>query len=388
MGENAEKESYLPAWLLDMKKNISNSKEIYVETNQRIEGLKFRTESLGDRIGEIRPTKVVENVKKTPKLLVYDLPLDTLILVTGYLDLNSLVIFENVSKVLQNVINNTDLWFSYFKQLYPDLPLPNSNDCKSFIIDQAHCGVTGIKFVRLMSSNKSLARARFFETQTKDFHLQKVETMTKDFRTFALLSLRAMYETTSHEKSRIHSALLEEGAIRVLISLLSNESCLIQQYACDIISNMPSWEALTLRKATSIGAESVSGQLQICDGRRQLLSLLTSPSATVILSQSIRHDHPYRNEAIAGSGNPHKTTASVQGMANQSASRALVNYFCSDYPILSQSREDILRSPGQSPLFTKLILLQKIVNLQILVCLTSSANHFLGCSCIITAADS
>jgi hypothetical protein len=344
---HAEKTSYLPDWLLDMKKNISNSKEIYTQTNQRIEGLKSRTVSLGNRIGETRPNKVIENVRKTPDFLVHDLPMDTFIIVARYLDLKSLVIFENISKVLQKVVNNSDLWFSYFKDMYPDIILSNSRDCKKFIVDLAQYGVIGIKFVRLMSSNRSLAHSRSFETQTNDLHLQKVETMTKDFRTFALVSLRALSVATCHEKSRIHSVLLEEGIIRVLISLLSNESCLIQQYACDIISNMLSWEALTLR-TSSLDGESVSTQLQICDGRRQLLSLLTSPSATVILSQSIRHDHPYRNEAMNGIGSVTKTTASVQGMANQSASRALVNYFCFDYPILSQNREDLFQSFGQN----------------------------------------
>lgn len=344
----SEKVSYLPDWLLDLKRNISTSKEIYAQTNQRIEGLKSRTVSLGDRIGEIRPNKVIEVVRETPIFLIHDLPIDTLIIVARYLDLKSLVMFGNVSKVLQKLANNSDLWSSYFKDMYPDIILSHStSDCKSFLVDQARCGVTGIKFVRLMSSNRSLARSRSFEVQRNDLHLDKVETMTKDFRTFALVSLRALYATTSHEKSRIHAVLLEEGIIRVLISLLSNESCLIQQYACDIIANMLAWEVLTLRKTIFLGAELVSTQLQICDGRRQLLSLLTSPSAAVVLSQSIRNDHPYGTDAIVGNRSVTKTTASVQGMANQSASRALVNYFCCDYPILSQNREDLFQSLGK-----------------------------------------
>jgi hypothetical protein len=340
--QNDSHESYLPLWLLDMKRNISDSKQLYSQTNKRIESLKSRVESLGDKIEEAKPKKI-EIIGNLQEFLVHHLPMDTIIIVVRYLDLKSLIIFENISKTFQQRLNNSELWSTYFKDLYPHFKLPNISFCKRFILEQAQAGVAAIKFVRLMNSNRTLSRTRSFESSSKDFQVQKVETMTKDFRSFAFLSLRALSSITCLENHRILPVLVDEGVIRILISLLSNESSLIQEFSCDIISNLLSWESFSLRRLSSSDPLSliVSNQLQSCDGRRQLLSLLTSPSAAVVLSQRIRHDHPYQKEATLQSVN--KTTASVQGMANKSASRALVNYFCSEYPILSPNREDALR---------------------------------------------
>jgi hypothetical protein len=335
-----EPESYLPLWLLDMKRNISNSKQLYSQTNQRIESLRTRVESLGEKIDEVRP-KRIEIIGSFQEYLIHQLPLDTIIVIVRFLDLKSLIFFGTSSKLLQQLFNNSELWSSYFKDLYPYFKLPNLHLCKGFILEQAQAGVTAIKFVRLMNSNRTLSRTRSFESHSTDFQAHKVETMTKDFRSFALLGLRALSSITCLENHRILPILVEEGVIRVLVSLLSNESSLVQQCSCDIISDMLSWESLTFRRLSSddtdLRALIVSSQLQSCDGRRQLLSLLTSPSAAVVLSQTVRHDHPYQNEATLQITN--KATASVQGLANKSASRALVNYFSSEDPILSPNRE-------------------------------------------------
>lgn len=345
MAQNENEGSFLPDWLLDLKQNITNSKKIYSQTSKRIEGLKFRVEALGERIDEVQPRKPHHHVKNTRTILIHQLPIDTVIIIVRFLDVKSLVIFENVSKLVRSLLNTSELWVCYFKDLYPDIDIPNSNICKPFIMQQAQFGVTGLKFIKLINSNRTLTRGRSFELT----HLSKIESMTKDFRSFALLSLRSLYSITCHENSPIFQSLLVEGIIRVLISLLSNESSLIQQYSCDIIANMLSWESLVLRKCDSaLGHQAVSTELQVCDGRRQLLSLLTSPSAAVVLSQRIQHDHPYRTENSFGNGKVTKSTASVQGVANKSASRALVNYFCTEYPILSPHREDLLIVGGNS----------------------------------------
>lgn len=368
------KESYLPNWLLDFRKNINESKKLYSETNQRIEGLKLSTQVLSEKIKDEIDQQNEEQKYINRKILnISDLPLDLLLVIAGYLTVQSMINFFSSSKEIYLQTKNSLFWRSYFKELYPGQILNQSSPSLSsssssissslyrdFIIRQTQYGTISIRFIQVMKSNRFLSRTRSLDPFAQDLkYIPKSETMTKDFRSYALLSLRALYTLTCHEASLLHNELIQCNIVQVLISLFANESSLVQQYACEILSNIMCWESI-LFKGTGI----VSNQIQICDGRRQLLSLLTSPSASVVLSQSIVHDHPYRNDIknkkdnlddnninTQNNNTLNQTTSSVQGLANKSASKALVNYFCVDHPVLSSSRNDYFLKPGNFLIF-------------------------------------
>ena len=83
--------------------------------------------------------------------------------------------------------------------------------------------------------------------------------------------------------------------------------------------------------------QPLRNQFQICDARRQLSSLLTSPSACVNLTQSRERGRDINKKDKNPSMN--RMTSAVQGLASKAACRALLNLF---------SASDCLPSPYRS----------------------------------------
>jgi hypothetical protein len=155
--------------------------------------------------------------------------------------------------------------------------------------------------------------------------MSNAETLSTDFRTLTHHSLEQMLLLTNGLYSKINVQLLECGIIAVLISLLANEEATIQNYSCHILANLLLWNALHSRVAQQT-TPSILQQIDVCDGRRKLVKLLTSPSATVNLAVPKTTLHSFT-----------KVTSNVQGVCNKQASRALILSFFPEYPVNSST---------------------------------------------------
>lgn len=137
--------------------------------------------------------------------------------------------------------------------------------------------------------------------------MSRSDTFNNDFRAIALLCLEDTFRITSNEDEQIHQKLFDLGAITVYISLLSNESGMLQELCCGIISNLLVWESRKNKKLKkkdiSSNIKNLSNQLMMCNGVKLLLNLLTSPSASINLASSASNS----NHNNIGKG----TTASV-----------------------------------------------------------------------------
>jgi len=144
--------------------------------------------------------------------------------------------------------------------------------------------------------------------------MSKSESFNSDFRTLANKALERLGAITTNLHDTIHARLVREGAITVLVSLLSNEAGALQQMSCTVLANLFCWESLQVHDRME---KSLSDQIRACDGVKILASLLTSPSASINL---------------AGNFSKGKTTSSIQGMCSKEASRALITLFCGQHP--------------------------------------------------------
>lgn len=187
--------------------------------------------------------------------------------------------------------------------------------------------------------------------------MSRAETLSSDYRSYAHKSLDVLYELTSDVGSRINYRLINLGVITVLTSLLSNEEGAIQNYACGILANLFCWESRAElgEKIKSVGLAkkrdspihekdsseypwnilvdledntnivSLTSQLEACNGHKLLISLLTSPSASINLAGNTARSSGGLKEL--------RMTASVQGMSTKQASRALISMYFPSMPV-------------------------------------------------------
>jgi len=147
--------------------------------------------------------------------------------------------------------------------------------------------------------------------------MSRVETLDKDFRVAALGAMQCIADMTAYP-GELHAALARVSAATVFVSLLANEAQQLQFLACTCLANSMCWEGWT--GSAAAGGEQSQSQSQsvvrrhveLCDGHKVLLGLLTSPSASINL---------------AGTQRGGASTAPIQGMCNREGARALVNMF-------------------------------------------------------------
>ena len=124
--------------------------------------------------------------------------------------------------------------------------------------------------------------------------MSSADTLNKDFRTVAMGALLEMSALTCNPLDPIAMQLVRRGAVAVLISLLANEAGMVVELACATLANLLHWEALNPHLPTS---PTLHEQMEACGGRKKLLSLLTSPSASVNLAGrqqgSVQVSQPY-----------------------------------------------------------------------------------------------
>jgi hypothetical protein len=105
----------------------------------------------------------------------------------------------------------------------------------------------------------------------------------------------------------------------------------------------------TFQPNVPLSHKSLREQLQVCDARRQLSSLLTSPSACVNLAQSRERGQDVNAPINLQSIN--KMTSSVQGLSSKAACRVLINLFSSSDCVPSPLRNVVVF--GKSDVKTK-----------------------------------
>ena len=403
-------------WLLDMRKKISDSKEAHAATEARINGLHSGMKQLGSNIAAMAPPVCVEpeDSNKLTKSWVrrfhfLHLPPDMLCFILRFLDISQVMFVEMTNSNMPSIIQSSDFWYASYSDEYTNFALSESKNFRDFIVNKARSTSNCLRFIQLMKEQRCVPRFRniephryslsernvshpmpVFEHTSSSRMMSRAETMNKDFRSYALNSLYTMNVLTSNELDPVHHRLYDSGVVTVLLSLLSNEAGVLQQLSCEILANILCAESRLLYNCEKIasryckgieGAHSVGGaalasmgertatrrvsiadQLQACDGRRLLLTLLTSPSASVNLAQSRSRAvavEPCTGpvtaatspESAAVPGTMHiRTTSAVQGMACRSASRALVNLF-SPICVPSPARDKFLR--GDANLFSK-----------------------------------
>ena len=176
----------------------------------------------------------------------------------------------------------------------------------------------------------------------------------------ALRTLDAMSNITCCYTDPLQLKFVEEGAITVLISLLSNEAGVVCHFSCSILANLLVWEArrnkVLRRRVPRIheaafeaagdeeeedGWDEGSGdaedsfkplreQLEACGGKNMLVSLLTSPSASVNLAGNTAR--------VSGGLREKRMQASVEGVSSREAARALVTLFNPRKPVPAAQR--------------------------------------------------
>lgn len=418
---NPQKDSHLPGWLLDMRKKISDSQQLHAATEARINGLNIGVERLTGQLAAMAPIATVgkgssmEKTQQFYRLHFLHLPPDMLCLILRYMDVPEVIILEMTNSNMQSIIHSSNYWYAAYSEEYLNFALSECKNFRDFVVTKSKYISNSLKFIQLMKEQRCVPRFRsvqphrysssekaishpmpVFEHTSSNRMMSRAETMGKDFRTFTLNSLYTMNILTCNELDRVHDRLYNDGVVTVLSSLLSNEAGVLQQLSCEILANILCAESRLLANCEKIVSKygsrtsipsssgrhvlrrlSIGDQLQACDGRRQLLGLLTSPSASVNLAQSrargVAIEGPRRAPSVlqanldnsstsalgalsdadggvvangstsSGSGVfLIRTTSSVQGMACRAASRALVNLF-SPLCVPSPSRDKVMR---------------------------------------------
>jgi hypothetical protein len=211
------------------------------------------------------------------------------------------------------------------------------------------------------------------QPQSQQMIMSRSETLNKDFSSYAHAALQKMFDLTADSDNLVNCKLALAGAVTVLISLLANEEGALQNYSCGLLANLLCWEARHRRPSSlssteenghnwerecwtqqqsrerwlsthirmfkdldlsSIDSSSsressrshtksvwvkLSTQIDACGGIKQLMSLLTSPSASINLAGNTAKS--------SGGFKELRMTASVQGVATKQASRALISLF-------------------------------------------------------------
>ena len=193
----------------------------------------------------------------------------------------------------------------------------------------------------------SIGHLYYHKLSTLANQLALVSLFNSDFRVVAHRILEAMHTITSSHSDPFQLKFVEEGAVTVLISLLSNEAGVVCHYSCSILANLLVWEArrnLRIRRhhqqqdhyeesddeesnftsnipsqslhtkvgsgidATTTTFKPLRDQLEACGGKNMLVSLLTSPSASINLAGNVAR--------VTGGFREKRMQASVEGTGN------------------------------------------------------------------------
>lgn len=339
-----EEPSYLPSWVLRMRRKIEESRQAHSVAEDRIGRLNEGVKALDSKLAELHvhspssqaaPSQEVTATGRTVTAgaSLYVIPPDMLLLVLDFLDLlSSCRVATLVAKALTNLIDTTSFWTLRYREEFPFLATssPTEHHARRRVSDYMLKTLQCTKFVQAVKSqrgvpkHKQIQPRRFSRSETsvshplamtgrsEDLVMSFSESLNTDFRSFAHQTLELLAcLSSSADLDRFYRQLVDDGVIAVLVSLLANEEAAVQNYSCCILANLLHWDHHTQPRL------GIAQQLRACSGQRPILELLTSPSACINLSTS----------CLSAPTATARRTASVQGVCNKSASRALVSLF-------------------------------------------------------------
>eukprot|EP01038_Epipyxis_sp_PR26KG_P012248 gene12248-16420_t len=403
-----ESTSHLPSWVLKMRSKIAESRMAHTVVEQRICILSNNVSQLSTKLKEVqKSTKIDEtntscltkhdnsciirinsssltqqkitqpNTKKKHYIFQVELfPQDILVLIMYFLDLYSISTLECVSTGFHEAISKSIIWRLLFKSMCSHL------QCPSIILSvhhQRHMTLNFVKnvrmtlqFINLMKEQRCIPKHSSIQphrhsksdktvthplpmfdnnllSEKKDeLIMSHTETLSTEFRSRTHFIMEKIIFLTS-TYSTVIEKLCSEGIITILVSLLSNEEGIVQNYACEALANILFWEAKqfeylefnsnkddlypsfkfelqTLRLPKNKVKEiTVFNQVKVCNGHRSLVGLLTSPSASINLAGT--------TGKCSGGFKELRMTASVQGVSSKQASRALICLFHPQSPV-------------------------------------------------------
>jgi hypothetical protein len=309
------------------------------------------------------------------KLQLHELPSDTWCHILQYLPIPDAFICKALSTCIHEIIQKNVYWYHVQMHQYSFLHF-RSNNCNKpceimfSVADYLRKRNQSLRFVYMMKEQRSIPKLRasmnpvnrrnlsrhgsnlneralrhplplFGNTsnrnsnhneQSEERIMSQSETLNSDFRGFAHIALEAMISLSSHMYTPFAQELMEEGVVTVMVSLLANEEASIQDYACSVLANLLCWEACDLRRRQESFANSTTGtsplyeQISACNGRKQLPTLLTSPTAAVNIVTKLQYNPDTSVMNRIGSSR-------IQGVCNKNASRVLIIMFYPDFPV-------------------------------------------------------
>lgn len=419
IGEKAK--SFLPSWVLRMREKIETSRTAHEVLEIRLASLSFNTKALNDKIFELNPKlddhgesisshhkhyQIPEKKYSTKHLYeLYQLPIDILGVIFQFIEVRDIFNLEIVCASFKSIILLSEMWKLLYHTYFPyrcnivDTINNNNSEYRNEIISHGKRCKQCIAFIKMMKNQRCVPKHRSIQPHRhskSERHIthplpvfdnlsntesalimSRSETFNSDFRHIANTSLEIMYELTINYFDPIHDRLAIEGAVSVLVSLLSNEAGALQSYSCGILANLLCWESrkriITYRDLMSqiktyskynnwddfhtfiislnksdISHKSITKQIEsCCNVPRLLLTLLSSPTASINLAGSTAR--------ITGGFRESRMTASVQGVATRQACRALANLFHPSAPIPAPA-PDRVSSVHTAPFMSHLFL--------------------------------
>lgn len=347
------KMSSLPGWVLKMRAAIKEASEKHASTVSAIRSLQSNTAVLTieieraqqfTRVAEMNKLEAacaasdnVSDASKCPYIKLLAEQGDIIFTICSFLSIREIFALESSAKLVSKSLLDTQGWHDLFRKHLPHrlntwledpvfgcLSRVPADLIRADVLDHMRSSHECLTFLRQMKEQRCVPKHKdispkrlgssdggishplpMFEATHAgqiDRIMSRTETLDRDFRTVALNALETVVRVTSYPNT-LCDTMVKESAATVLVSLLANEAQQLKHLACSALANILCWES-------SRGI--FSQQLDLCDGKKALYSLLTSPSASINL---------------AGNHKNGSNTAPVQGVCNSEASRALVNLF-------------------------------------------------------------
>ena len=344
-------DSYLPSWVLKMRYKIEESRLEHAKAESRIDSLQVSISNLDINLVTLRSSIRTNNAKDTNiessgsgsgaasySFKIYRLPSDVVSEVLDFLSVDQIVRLECVSSSFRNCTAECPFWARNLRIYCPHIVISSiiGINQRAEIIRHVEQSNRCVEFIRAMKNQRCIHRQNsiephrhsknerdvthplpVFESSLKrgrstslasitngggDMIMSRTETLNSDFRSIAHRTLEVMFHITTCTADPLQERLASEGAVTVLISLLSNEAGVLQHFSCGVLANLLCWECSRnelISTETEVDLElevdnppsssetkmtPLAQQLRACGGQALLIALLTSPSASVNLS--------------------------------------------------------------------------------------------------------
>jgi len=372
--ESVSTQSNLPSWILDMRNNLNKSKANLTHATGRISEVEKNVETLGYAIDKMMGsprTRAREKAKrnfdaslKRRRQLLEDAGLShTEMNMDDHNFVNEIDVSSS-SYAKDNRISFADIviadpWGIIVSFLTPWQVLQIEQVSKE--IREIHQQGYFFRDLNLFpyhiyrggegdfrSCIKSRLRCRSFIRRSKQHNaVNKSERLEQLKNMFEVSCLALAKDTSSFE------FLNHPDTCSILVALLTNENASIRDLSCGILANLICFYKMQKYRNNMTNTNTdtstipdtkaidIQGQFIAANGPRKVLSLLISPSASVIL-------------AYSHGANNHERNNSIRSICSKRGARSLVNIFSDDSPVPENfhPEKEILPGHTLSYLFT------------------------------------